>query len=86
MKVIAKPIEMVAWFDSYGVIHPIRFKICEDDHASVIKISKIITRSKERTCGNDTIVFTCSGIIENFEKTFEVKYEIKTLRWILFKL
>ncbi|WP_290445833.1 hypothetical protein [Clostridium estertheticum] len=39
MKVIAKPIEMVAWTNVNGKMNPIRFKIAnEDESISVIKI------------------------------------------------
>ena len=39
MKVIAKPVDVVAWFENKGIINPIKFRMkCEDDSYKVIKI------------------------------------------------
>lgn len=39
MKVIAKPIDTVAWFDKDGV-HPVRFKFESEDGNAVIKLTR----------------------------------------------
>lgn len=87
MKVVAKPIEMVAWTDTKGNINPVRFKITKDDESSsVVKIDKVITRTQEKFAGNLMIVFTCQSLIGDMEKLYEIKYELSTCRWILFKI
>jgi len=54
MKVVAKPIEMVAWTDTKGNINPIKFKLIkEDESSSVVKIDKVISVDKEKFAGND---------------------------------
>jgi len=87
MKVVAKPIEMVAWTDAKGNINPVRFKITKDDESSsVVKIDKVITRTQEKFAGNQMIVFTCQSLVGDVEKLYEIKYEISTCKWILFKI
>ena len=86
MKVVAKGIEMIAYFKSDGVINPIRFRLEEDDKREVIKINKIISTNTEKLCGNKMIVFTCSAFINNTEKIFEIKYDVEKCRWMLFKI
>lgn len=86
MKVIAKSIEMIAYFKSDGSINPIRFRFEEDNRREVIKIRKIISTDTEKLCGNKMMVFTCSAFINNAEKIFEIKYDIEKCRWILFKI
>lgn len=87
MKVIAKPIEVVAWFDLSGKINPVRFKITnEDESNSVIKIDRIICIDKEKLAGNNMLVFKCQSIIDGVERIYELKYELSTCRWILFKI
>lgn len=86
MKVVAKEIEMIAYFKSDGVINPIRFRLEEDDKREVIKINKIISTDTEKLCGNKMIVFTCSAFINNTEKIFEIKYDVEKCRWMLFKI
>lgn len=87
MKVIAKPIEMVAWTDEQGNVNPIRFRIAnKDESISVIKVDKIISVENEKLAGNFMRVYTCQSIIKGAERIYELKYELGTCRWILYKL
>ncbi|WP_160678328.1 hypothetical protein [Clostridium sp. C8-1-8] len=84
MKIIAKNIEVVAWFDISGKPHPVRFKV-RDDKDYVIRIDRVVKLDKERIAGNDMLIFTCQSIIGGSERLYEIKYEICTCKWILFK-
>lgn len=86
MKVVAKKVEMIAHFEEDGKIKPIRFRFKEDDEYKVIKINKIITIEMEKLCGNKMWVYTCSAVINNMEKIFEIKYDIERCSWMLFKI
>ncbi|MBU3216682.1 hypothetical protein LL033_17260 [Clostridium estertheticum] len=87
MKVLAKPIELVSWTDINGVIHPVRFKIAnEDESISVVKIDKVLTIDKERLAGNNMLVYTCQSVIKGSERLYELKYSFDTCKWILWKL
>lgn len=86
MKVIAKSIEMIAYFKSDGMINPIKFRMQEDNSYEVIKINKIISTDIEKLCGNKMMVFTCSAFINNTEKIFEIKYDVDKCKWMLFKI
>ena len=56
MKVIAKPIEMVAWTDTNGKINPVQFKIAnKDESISIIKIDKVLTIGREKLAGNNML-------------------------------
>lgn len=85
MKVVAKPIEMIVWFDKYGDIHPIRFKIQEEKNC-IIKVDKVIKNDLEKFAGNPMWVFTCSSIINGIEKIYEIKYDLVKGKWILYKI
>ena len=87
MKIVAKPIEVVSWTDTKGNINPVRFRITKDDESiSVIKIDKVICVDKEKLAGNNMIVFKCQSVISGAERLYELKYELGTCRWILFKI
>lgn len=87
MKIVAKPIEMVVWYDKVGIPHPIRFRIkTRDDSNIVIKIEKVIERETEKLAGNNMIVFICQSTINDIIKLYEIKYEMSSCRWILFKV
>lgn len=82
MKVVAKPVEMLLWVDDKGTLHPVKFR-CE---GTVIKIDRVISMDVNRLAGNSTLVFTCQGIINQQDRVFEVRYELRTCRWTLFKI
>lgn len=87
MKVVARPIEMVAWFDKFGNPNPVRFRMTEEgDEQITIKIDRILQRAKEKLAGNNMIVFQCQSCINGLEKVYELKYELSTCKWILFKI
>jgi len=87
MKVMAIPIEMVSYTDNKGSIKPIRFRVqIADEPMQVIKIDKVITANKEKLAGNNMIVFKCQSVINGLDKIYEIKYELSSCRWILFKM
>ncbi|MGK0467175.1 MAG: hypothetical protein ACJAX4_002466 [Clostridium sp.] len=87
LKVIAKPIEVVVWTDIRGNIHPVRFKITNEDESNfVVKIDKVICVDKEKLAGNNMLVYKCQSVINGLDKLYEIKYELSSCRWILFKI
>lgn len=87
MKILMWPIEMAAWFTQEGVINPIRYRVTSDQsEPSVVKIDKVILRTEEKLAGNKMIIFRCQSVINGLQKVYEVKYEIGTCRWFLFKM
>ena len=86
MKVVAKKIEMIAYFKEDGAINPIRFRIEEENKCEVIKINKVMKIDMEKFCGNKMYVFTCSAVINNMERVFEIKYDVEKCSWILYKI
>lgn len=87
MKVVAKPIDVLAKFDREGVPTPIRFKITAEDQSEVtIKVDRVITRHLEKLAGNKMFVFKCQSAFNGIEKLFELKYGLETCKWMLFKI
>jgi hypothetical protein len=86
MKVYMKPIEMIAWFTKDGKPHPIRYKFENGGEADIIAIGKIVTMEEEKLAGNRMLVFKCESIIDGVERIFELKYELSTCKWFLYKM
>lgn len=87
MKVVAKPIEVVAWFTKDGSPNPVRFRMeKEDESFETIRIDKIIYRTVEKLAGNNMIVYKCQSQLNGTERVYEIKYELSTCKWILFKM
>ena len=86
MKILAKPIKMIAAFDEKGVPVPIRFKVEEDGEWNLIKIDKIISTETVRPAGMDTLLFRCQSEIRGVLRQYELAYRIKPHQWELYKM
>jgi hypothetical protein len=87
MKILAKPIDMVCWFEKTGMPYPVRFKVTkEDEREVVIKLDRVLTVDKEKLAGNPMLVFKCQSVINNASRQFELKYELGTCKWMLFRM
>lgn len=87
MKVVAKPVDMVFWFTKEGTLKPLRFKIdTENRESKIIKIDKIKQKEIERLAGNQMLIFRCEGYLDGSLRQFELKYELSTCKWILFRI
>lgn len=87
MKVVAKPIDVLAWFDKDGMPNPVRFRIIDDTGGfNVIKVDRVVIREKEKLAGNEMLKFQCQSNIRGTEKPYELKYELKSCKWMLFKI
>jgi len=87
MKVLMKPIEMIAWFkeDKYPI--PLRYRITAEDMTKVVvKIDRILFKEEEKLAGNRMVVYKCEATINRVRRIFELKYEIETCRWYLYKM
>lgn len=84
MKVYMKPIEMIAAFSCEGKSRPYRFKL--PDTEKVIKVGRIDYTQEEKLAGNRMFVYRCRSIIDGAEKIYELKYELNTCKWFLFKM
>lgn len=87
MKVLMKNIEMIAWFTTDGHPTPIRFRLSDNELGNiVIPIHQIMYSEEEKYAGNKMILYKCQSIINNIYKVFEVKYEINTCKWFLYRM
>ncbi len=87
MKIVARPVEMVAWFTQEGVPKPVRFRLVNEEGVyTIIKIDRIVSKDKEKLAGNDMLIFKCESMIKGIQKIYEIKYELRTCKWILYKM
>ncbi len=86
MKVVCKPIDMIAWFEKDGKVHPIKFRLIEGEENKVIVINRVRYCQTEKLAGNLMYVFECESDIDGILKIYEIKYEMSTCKWVLFKI
>ena len=88
MKVIAKVVEVLAWFEEDGAVLPLRVKLLDENEktGSEVKIDRILSNSEEFLAGHLMSVFLCQSLVDGVERLFELKFENDTCSWILFKM
>lgn len=87
MKVVMEHIDVIACFDQTKGLIPIKFRIKNKDNSeNIIKIDKICYQKQEKIAGNPMIIFICQSLINNVLKKYEIKYEINTCKWYLYKI
>jgi hypothetical protein len=87
MKILAKPIEVVASFNLKGELRPIKFRIENEDKSfSVVNVDRVLTRDIEKLAGNHMLVVKCQSVINGEARIYELKYELGTMKWMLFKM
>ena len=82
MKTRMTPISVLAHFDLTGTPHPLRFKLAD----KMIKIEQVVSVTEEKLVGNKMLCFRCQSEIGGELKPFEIKFEINTCKWFLWKM
>lgn len=86
MKIYMKPIRMISVTDFDGSIRPIRFQVEQQEELITIKVDHINQQHNEKLAGIGTIIYRCQSVINNVERVYELKYEVPTHKWFLYKL
>ncbi|OPX46435.1 hypothetical protein CLHUN_02510 [Ruminiclostridium hungatei] len=78
---------MIAWFTTAGKPNPVKFKFASDgDDCIIIRVGRIITVEEEKIAGNRMYLYKCQSVVDNTEKIYELKYEIASCKWFLYKM
>ena len=87
MKIIARPIEVIAFFLRNKPPVPRKFRYEEGDgQAMAIKIDRVISVEQKKTAGVLCYVYVCQSFMEGQEKRYELKYTLSECRWELYKI
>ena len=78
MIILNQPIKVMAIFNTEGKIEPVKFRLND----KVIFVEKVIKTYEEKTVGNKRLVFICQ---HNNCDIYEIKYELDSKLWYLFK-
>ena len=87
MKILARPIEVLAHYPLNGVPRPMRFRIeNKQQEMMTVKINRVQECREELLAGNKMYVYVCASIINGEEGLMELKYEVASCLWYLFKI
>lgn len=86
MKTVVKPIKMVCWMNEEGQVTPIRFKIATEDGDKVFSIMSTHNIEQTRVAGNRVYRYECYVDINGTARACEIRYEVDSCKWVLFKI
>lgn len=87
MKVIEKPIEMICWFDEKGLQHPIKFRLkTKDGSEEVIKVNKVFFVDKDKVKYSENLIFRCESFFNGIKRVYELKFNLPTCKWIIYRM
>lgn len=88
MNLINKPIPVVYEFDNAGIINPCKFFVTDEDGIEIeFNIKRIIRRDKEKLSLNVYgYTFTCEIIVDEKIALCDLKVNMETSEWILFRM
>lgn len=87
MKVVMKPVDMIAHFPMDGLPRPMRFHVKDENGEYLaINIDRVLTRSEEKVGREIWLLYRCECIVNDKKRLAEFKYENRTCRWYLLKM
>ncbi len=87
MKVIMKPIKIIASFTKEGNMLPKRYQLTENESEQItINIERILLTTEEKIAGERTITYRCQSVINEIITLYELKYNVPRCKWFLFRM
>jgi hypothetical protein len=80
------PVEMLACCGPDGELRPLRFRFEAPDHLlHTVSITELVDSRRVEYVGLEAFVYLCRATMDGAEKLFELKYTVRTHRWVLFR-
>ena len=86
VKIVAKPVRLIAVFDEKGAPTPLRFQIEEEGERRVVKVDQVVSAEAIRPAGMDALVFRCQSGVRDALIQYELIYRVKAHVWELYKM
>lgn len=86
MRIVRKPIDVIAIFKRKELPMPIRVRMEVDGQEVVVKVERIIKVEKVKSVGKGEIVYTCQSRINSVDRMYELKFLLDTIEWSLYKI
>jgi len=86
MNIVDKSVQVVTKTDSAGIVKPLSFFITDDESREVINVERLLRRDKEKIGGDYTYTFTCEIIKDNTKMLCDLRLNLSTNEWILYRM
>ena len=82
-----RPVEMISVCSTEGRILPVRFRFETADRAiRTVRISEVVSIKEVSYVGIEALVYVCKADMDERERLLELKYTVRTHRWVLFRV
>lgn len=80
------PLQVIVHCDAGGDLRPLKFRYEDEKHmVHTVRVEQITDRRKTNFVGIDAVHFICKGSEQGIEHMYELKYTIRTHKWVLFR-
>lgn len=86
MNIVDKSVQVVTKNDGAGIVKPLRFFITDDESREVINIKRLVRRDKEKIGEDYIYTFTCEIIKDNMKMLCDLRLNLSTNEWILYRM
>ena len=86
MNIVDKSVQVVTKTDGAGIVKPLRFFITDDESGEVINVERLVRRDKEKIGGDYNYTFTCEIIKDNTKMLCDLRLNLSTNEWILYRM
>ena len=80
-------VQVLSFCGTDGRIQPIRFRLEDEAHQlQTVAVRQVVSASEVQYAGVEALVFLCRGEFGGRERLFELRYAIRTHRWVLLRV
>lgn len=87
MNIQFKPVEVNVTCNKKDIRRPLYLRIeHNDENLEIINVDKVLTKGNERIKNNNGISYRCNSLIKGSISFYELKFELSSSRWKLWKM
>lgn len=87
MNIVNKSVQVVTTVDGAGIIKPLSFFVTDaDEIGDMINVERLLRRDKEKIGGDYVYTFTCEIIKDNMKMLCDLKLNLSTQEWSLYRM
>ena len=87
MRIVAIPIDIIVVFNKRDPAKPFKFRYADENgEVYEIKIDKVLDIREHVSAGVKTFMFDCQSTKNGSPYRYEINYNPRSMRWILYKI
>lgn len=87
MKIVDKSVQVITTTDGAGIVKPVCFFITDDSEVvNVINVERLVRRDKEKIGEDYIYTFTCEIIRDNMKMLCDLRLNLTTEEWSLYRM